>query len=122
MQKTQYSTILQKPVPLSKYRTEKCFPLMLQAQNLQVQFIVKPKRKVNSKHISKCLGNINKDQKFHDLLSSEDDYMEFNVPKASQPGCQFERLIDLIKSILYRTIGKALLTWAELEKSNQILK
>ena len=32
--------------------------------------------------VAKCLGNINKDQKFHDLLSSGDDCMEFNVPKA----------------------------------------
>ena len=31
-------------------------------------------------------------------------------------GGQFERLISLIKASLYRNIGKAQLTWAELEK------
>ena len=31
-------------------------------------------------------------------------------------GGQFERLIGLIKASLYRNIGKAQLTWAELEK------
>ena len=38
-----------------------------------------------------------------------------NVPKAPWWGGQFERLIGLIKASLYRTIGKAQLTWAELE-------
>ena len=39
-----------------------------------------------------------------------------NVPKAPWWGGQFERLIGLIKASLYRTIGKAQLTWAELEE------
>ena len=40
----------------------------------------------------------------------------FNVPKAPWWGGQFERLIGPIKASLYRTIGKAQLTWAELEE------
>ena len=40
----------------------------------------------------------------------------FNVPKASWLGGQFEPVISLIKAILYRTTGKAQLIWAELEE------
>ena len=41
-----------KPGPLPEDRTEKRFYLRLQAQTMRVQFIIKPKRKVSSKHIS----------------------------------------------------------------------
>ena len=64
----------------------------------------------------KWLANINRDQKLHDFLSSETILWKFNVPKAPWWGGQFERLIGLIKASLYRTIGKAQLTWAELEE------
>ena len=62
------------------------------------------------------LANINRDQKLHNFLSSETISWKFNVPKASRWGGQFERLIGLIKASLYMTIGKAQLTWAELEE------
>ena len=65
---------------------------------------------------AKWLANINRDQKLHDFLSSETILWKFNVPKAPWWGGQFERLIGLIKASLYRTIGKAQLTWAELEE------
>ena len=65
---------------------------------------------------AKWLANINKDQKLHDFFSCETIIWKFNVPKAPWWGGQFERLIDLIKARLYRTIGKAKLTWAELEE------
>ena len=64
----------------------------------------------------KWLANINRDQKIRDFLSNETILWKFNVPKAPWWGGQFERLIGLIKASLYRTIGKAQLTWAELEE------
>ena len=68
------------------------------------------------KPVAKWLANINRNQKLHDLLSSETILWKFNVPKAPWWGGQFERLIGLIKVSLYRTIEKAQLTWAELEE------
>ena len=68
------------------------------------------------KPVAKWLANINRNQKLHDLLSSETILWKFNVPKAPGWGGQFEQLIDLIKASLYRTIGKARLTWAGLEE------
>ena len=62
------------------------------------------------------LANIKRDQKLHNFLSSETISWKFNVPKESRWGGQFERLIGLIKASLYMTIGKAQLTWAELEE------
>ena len=38
------------------------------------------------------------------------------IPKVTWWGGEFELLISLIKASLYRTIGKAQLTWAELEE------
>ena len=49
-------------------------------------------------------------------MSSGTILWKFNVPKAPWWGGQFERLIGLIKPSLYRAIGKAQLTWAELEE------
>ena len=65
------------------------------------------------------LANIKKDQKVHDFLSNEAIIWKFSVSKATWWGGQFERLICLIKKCLCRTIGKAQLTWAELENSNK---
>ena len=49
-------------------------------------------------------------------MSTETIAWKFNVPIAPGWGGQFEWLIGLIKGSLYRTIGKAQLTWAELEE------
>ena len=65
---------------------------------------------------AKWLANINRDKKLHDFLSSEKILWKFNVPKAPWWGGQFEQLIGLIKASWYRTIGKAQLTWADLEE------
>ena len=62
------------------------------------------------------LANINKDHKLHDFLSSDMIIWKFNVLNVSWWGGQFERLIGLLESSLYRTIGKAQFTWAELEE------
>ena len=163
-----YHTILQNQAHCLKIELKNVFHLRLWAHTTRVQFTIKPKRKVNSKHISyfscsvtravhielissltttefikgfkrlisrrgkpkivysdnaktfkagaKWLANVNKDQELHDFLSSETIIWKFNVPKAPWWGGQFERLIGLIKASLYRTIGKAQLTWANLEE------
>ena len=49
-------------------------------------------------------------------MRSETILWKFNVPRAPWWGGQFEQLIGLIKASLYKTIGKAQLTWAELEE------
>ena len=46
---------------------------------------------------------------------------KLNFPKAPCSGGQSERLIGLIKASLYMTIGKAQLTWAELEQKLEII-
>ena len=57
----------------------------------------------------KWLANINKDQKLHDILSSETVIWKFNLPKAPWWGWS-------IWTANWPNIGKAQLTWAELEK------
>ena len=47
-------------------------------------------------------------------MISETILWKFNVLKARWWGSQFERLIGLIIASLYKAIGKAQLTWAEL--------
>ena len=64
----------------------------------------------------KWLANINKDQNLHNFLSSQTIIWKFNVFKAPQWDGQFEWITDLIKESLYRTNGKAQLSWAELEE------
>ena len=65
---------------------------------------------------TKWLANIHKEQKLHDFLRSEMIIWKFNIPKAPGWAGQFERLIGLNKARLYRTIGKAMMTWAKLEE------
>ena len=62
------------------------------------------------------MASKHRDQKLHDFLSSETILWKLNVPKAPWWGGQFERLIGLIKASLHRNIGKAQLTWAELDE------
>ena len=116
-----YHTTLQNQDHCLKIELKGVFHSRLQAQTMRVQFIIKPKRKMSSKHISYYflvvwLANINRDQKLRDFLSSETILQKFNVPKKPWWGGQFERLIGLIKASLYRPIRKTQLTWAELEE------
>ena len=53
-------------------------------------------------------------EKMQDYLAHEHIKWQFNLSRAAWWGGQFERLIGLVKTALNKTIGKGLLTWAEL--------
>ena len=65
---------------------------------------------------AKWVTRINKDVKFHIFLSNKSTTWKFNLSKAPLWGGQCERLIGLTKQILYITIRKAHLKWANLEE------
>ena len=65
---------------------------------------------------AKWLDSINRDKQFHDFLSKEKIIWKFNVSRAPWWRWQYERLIGLTKQSLYKSLGKSLLTWSELEE------
>ena len=65
---------------------------------------------------AKWLNSINRDEQFHDFLIKEKIIWKFNLSRAPWWGGQYERLIGLTKQSLYKSIGKSLLTWSELEE------
>ena len=60
------------------------------------------------------LKQVMRDEKMQDYLAHEHIKWQFNLSRAAWWGGQFERLIGLVKTALNKTIGKGLLTWAEL--------
>ena len=65
---------------------------------------------------AKWFNSISRDEKFHDFLSKEKIIWKFNLSRAPWWGGQYECLIGLKKQSLYKSIGKSLLTWSELEE------
>ena len=63
---------------------------------------------------AKWLKAVREDEKFNDFLANNVITWQFNLSRAPWWGGQFERLIGLVKSALYKTIGHGLLTWSEL--------
>ena len=49
----------------------------------------------------------------HDFMSNQNITWKFNMSRAPWWGGQFERMVGLVKSVLYKSLGKALLTWDE---------
>lgn len=62
------------------------------------------------------LKKIRKDEEFHDFLSKHLITWHFNLSRAPWWGGQFERLIGVMKTSLYRIIGKDILSWDELNE------
>ena len=60
------------------------------------------------------LKQVMRDEKMQDYLAHENIKWQFNLSRAAWWGGQFERLIGLFKTALNKTIGKGMLTWAEL--------
>ena len=55
---------------------------------------------------TKWLSSINKDVKFHDFLSKERIIWKFNLSREPWWGGQHERLIELTKQSLHKSIGR----------------
>lgn len=65
---------------------------------------------------SKWLNQVRKDERLQGLLEQYDISWKFNLSRAPWWGGQFERLIAIIKSSMYKVIGGATLTWSELSE------
>ena len=63
---------------------------------------------------SKWLKEVRDDERVRDLLEQYDISWKFNLSRAPWWGGQFERLIGVVKSAMYKVIGGATLTWDEL--------
>ena len=65
---------------------------------------------------AKWLKRARADERFNSFLSEHDIQWQFNLSRAPWWGGQFERLIGLMKSMFYKTVGQGLLTWEELSE------
>ena len=63
---------------------------------------------------AKWLKIVQKDERFHSFLSDQSIIWQFNLSRAPWWGGQFERLIGLMKSAFYKTVGQGQLSWEEL--------
>lgn len=64
----------------------------------------------------KWLRQLRKDERLQGLLEQHEITWKFNLSRAPWWGGQCERLIGVVKSSLYKTIGGATLTWPELSE------
>ena len=58
----------------------------------------------------KWLKQVKRDEKIQDYLAHENIKLQFNLSRAAWWGGQFERLIELVKTALNKTIGSGMLT------------
>lgn len=65
---------------------------------------------------AKWLKKVQKNERFHSFLSDQSIIWQFNLSRAPWWGVQFERLIGLMKSAFYKTVGQGQLSWEELGK------
>ena len=65
---------------------------------------------------AKWISKVMSDEKFHDFLAVQQIKWKFNLSRVPWWGGQFERMVELVKSALNKTVGNSLLTWAELEE------
>ena len=63
---------------------------------------------------AKWLKIVQKDERFHSFLSDQSIIWQFNLSRAPWWVGQFERLIGLMKSAFYKTVGQGQLSWEEL--------
>ena len=63
---------------------------------------------------SKWLQQLRKDEKLRGLLEDYDITWKFNLSRAPWWGGQFERLIGVVKTAMFKVIGGGLLAWEEL--------
>ena len=65
---------------------------------------------------AKWLKRARTDERLNSFLSEHASQWQFNLSRAPWWGGQFERLIGLMKSMFYKTVGQGLLTWEELSE------
>lgn len=65
---------------------------------------------------AKWLKQVRKDEQVQGLLQQYDITWKFNLSRAPWWGGQFERLIGIVKSAMYKVIGGATLSWSELSE------
>lgn len=63
---------------------------------------------------AKWLKRAQRDEQFHKFLSTNSIAWTFNLSRTPWWGGQFERLVGVVKSSFFKTIGSGLLTWPEL--------
>ena len=65
---------------------------------------------------ARWIKQVMRDEKFQDFLAHRGIQWTFNLSRALWWGGQFERLVGLVKTALYKTIGNGLLSWTELQE------
>lgn len=65
---------------------------------------------------AKWLKKIQKDEKAQNYLAHHNIVWQFNLSRAPWWGGQFERLVGVVKQAFYKSVGRASLTWNELEE------
>ena len=65
---------------------------------------------------AKWLKQVRKDEQVQGLLQQYDITWKFNLSRAPWWGGQFERLIGIVKSAMYKVIRGATLSWSELSE------
>ena len=62
------------------------------------------------------MRNIMRDESLQNYLAHQSIVWQFNLSRAPWWGGQFERLVGIVKQALYKSVGRAILTWKELEE------
>ena len=62
------------------------------------------------------IKQVMQDEKFQNFLAYQGIKWQFNLSRAPWWGGQFERMLGLVKGVLYKCIGNGLLSWAELQE------
>ena len=65
---------------------------------------------------ARWISELRRDEKLRGLLEQHDISWKFNLSRAPSWGGQFERLIAIVKSAMFKVIGGAKLTWSELNE------
>ena len=65
---------------------------------------------------AKWLKGVVKHEQLQNYLAHQEIRWQFNLSRAPWWGGQFERLVGVVKRALYKSIGRASLTWNELEE------
>ena len=65
---------------------------------------------------AKWIRKVMKEEKLQDFLAHQEIKWQFNLSRAPWWGGQFERMVGLVKQSFYKCIGRANLSWKELEE------